>query len=64
MPRARWWVIGVLSVVTLLVVTLDVAGVIFTETEEPAPPPPVAVPVVPDRRCDASHSRRARGRGR
>lgn len=48
MPRARWWVIGALSLVTLLVVVLDVTGVIFTETEAPTPPPPVAVPVVPD----------------
>jgi serine-type D-Ala-D-Ala carboxypeptidase/endopeptidase (penicillin-binding protein 4) len=48
MPRARWWVIGALSVVTLLVVVLDVTGVIFTEEEVTAPPPPVAVPALPD----------------
>lgn len=48
MPRARWWVIGALSVVTVVVVSLDASGVIFTETPEPVPPPPVAVPQLPD----------------
>jgi D-alanyl-D-alanine carboxypeptidase/D-alanyl-D-alanine-endopeptidase (penicillin-binding protein 4) len=44
MPRARWWVIGALSVVTVLVVLLDVSGVIFQEDAEPLPAPPVALP--------------------
>ena len=48
MPRARWWVIGALSVVTLSVVTLDATGVIFTEAEAPVPAPPVVVPALPD----------------
>ena len=48
MPRARWWVIGALSVVTLLVVLLDATGVIFTEEEPPLPPPAVVVPALPD----------------
>ncbi len=48
MRRARWWVIGALSVVTLLVVVLDATGVIFTEAEVLLPPPPVAVPALPD----------------
>jgi D-alanyl-D-alanine carboxypeptidase/D-alanyl-D-alanine-endopeptidase (penicillin-binding protein 4) len=41
-------VIGALSVITLLVVVLDVSGVIFTEEEAPEPPPPVAAPELPD----------------
>lgn len=48
MPRARWWVIGALTAVTLSVVALDAAGVIFAEPEQPAPPPAVAVPELPD----------------
>lgn len=48
MPRARWWVIGALSVVTLSVVTLDATGVIFTEAEAPVPAPPVVVPALPN----------------
>ena len=48
MPRARWWAIGALSVVTLLVVLLDVTGVIFTEEAPPLPPPAVVVPTLPD----------------
>ena len=49
MPRARWWVIGALSVVTLLVVVLDATGVIFNEpkgSEEAQPPPPLSLPSV------------------
>ena len=51
MPRARWWVIGALSVVTLLVVVLDATGVIFNEPKGPAeavPPPPLSPPSVQD----------------
>ncbi|MCZ3389421.1 MAG: D-alanyl-D-alanine carboxypeptidase/D-alanyl-D-alanine-endopeptidase [Actinomycetia bacterium] len=48
MPRARWWVIGALSVVTLLVVLLDATGVIFAEEAAPLPPPAVVVPALPD----------------
>ncbi len=44
MPRARWWVIGALSVVTVLVVVLDATGVIFSESAGPTPPPPLALP--------------------
>jgi len=44
MPRARWWVIGVLSLVTALVVLLDATGVIFDEAEPAAAPAPLALP--------------------
>jgi D-alanyl-D-alanine carboxypeptidase/D-alanyl-D-alanine-endopeptidase (penicillin-binding protein 4) len=43
MPRARWWVIGALSVLTVSVVLLDATGVIFDDAE-PASPPPVSLP--------------------
>ncbi|HEX5016308.1 MAG TPA: D-alanyl-D-alanine carboxypeptidase/D-alanyl-D-alanine-endopeptidase [Actinomycetes bacterium] len=42
MPRARWWVIAALAVVTVAVVTLDVTGVIFDDP--PDPPPPLSLP--------------------
>lgn len=48
MPRARWWVIGALSLVTVSVITLDATGVIFTEAQEPVPPPPVVAPTLLD----------------
>ncbi|MCZ3386882.1 MAG: D-alanyl-D-alanine carboxypeptidase/D-alanyl-D-alanine-endopeptidase [Actinomycetia bacterium] len=48
MLRARWWVIGGLSVVTASVVLLDTTGVIFNGADEPAPAPPVALPTLPD----------------
>ncbi len=51
MPRARWWVIGALSVVTLLVVVLDATGVIFNDPKGPGeavPPPPLSLPSVRD----------------
>jgi D-alanyl-D-alanine carboxypeptidase/D-alanyl-D-alanine-endopeptidase (penicillin-binding protein 4) len=50
MPRARWWVIGTLSVVTILVVVLDAAGVIFSESDDSdaTAPPPVTAPPTPD----------------
>ncbi len=48
MPRARWWVIGALSVITVLVVVLDATGVIFAEEKAAVPPPAVVVPALPD----------------
>jgi D-alanyl-D-alanine carboxypeptidase/D-alanyl-D-alanine-endopeptidase (penicillin-binding protein 4) len=48
MPRARWWVIGALSVVTVLVVVLDATGVIFSEPDAPTPPPALVLPESPD----------------
>lgn len=50
MPRARWWVVGALAVVTLLVVVLDATEVIFTEGEDPgaAAAAPIALPPTPD----------------
>lgn len=50
MPRARWWVIGALSAVTLLVVLLDATGVIFAEPKgsDEIVLPPLSLPVVPD----------------
>ncbi|MFL6178804.1 MAG: D-alanyl-D-alanine carboxypeptidase/D-alanyl-D-alanine-endopeptidase [Actinomycetes bacterium] len=43
MPRARWWVIGAMSVLTVTVVLLDATGVIF-DAPEPSLPPPLALP--------------------
>ena len=43
MPRARWWVIGALSVLTVMVVLLDATGVIFDEAE-PLPPAALVLP--------------------
>jgi D-alanyl-D-alanine carboxypeptidase/D-alanyl-D-alanine-endopeptidase (penicillin-binding protein 4) len=47
MPRARWWVIGALSVLTLTVVLLDATGVIFQPATEPVADP-VVPPTVPE----------------
>src|SRR3954470_11051837 len=43
MPRARWWVIGAMSLLTVTVVLLDATGVIF-DGPEPSLPPPLALP--------------------
>jgi D-alanyl-D-alanine carboxypeptidase/D-alanyl-D-alanine-endopeptidase (penicillin-binding protein 4) len=40
MPRARWWVLAGLGLVTATVVVLDATGVIFDGEEMAAPPPP------------------------
>ncbi|MEO8107517.1 MAG: D-alanyl-D-alanine carboxypeptidase/D-alanyl-D-alanine-endopeptidase [Actinomycetes bacterium] len=51
MPRARWWVIGALSVVTFGVIVLDTTGVIFDDSsgsEDLVVPPPLVLPVLPD----------------
>jgi serine-type D-Ala-D-Ala carboxypeptidase/endopeptidase (penicillin-binding protein 4) len=44
MPRARWWVVGALALVTLTVLLLDAAGVIFEAEPSTAPPPPLVLP--------------------
>lgn len=48
MPRARWWVIGALSIVTVSVVLLDVSGVIFEPDTQPVETRPIVLPSVPD----------------
>lgn len=48
MPRARWWVVGALSLVTASVVVLDLTGVIFQGSEAPDPPQPLVLPAVAD----------------
>jgi D-alanyl-D-alanine carboxypeptidase/D-alanyl-D-alanine-endopeptidase (penicillin-binding protein 4) len=47
MPRARWWVIGALAVVTAGVVLLDVTGVIFDEGPAASPVADVSPPPLP-----------------
>ena len=52
MPRARWWVIGALSAITVLVVLLDVSGVLFepdavVEAAPVTPPETATAPAAP-----------------
>lgn len=44
MPRARWWVVGALALVTLTVLLLDATGVIFEREPSAVPPPPLVLP--------------------
>ena len=44
MPRARWWAVGALALLTLTVVLLDATGVIFDSEPEVSPPPPLVLP--------------------
>ncbi len=41
MRRARWWVVGVLGVVTVTFVTLDLTGVILDDAPKTVPPVPL-----------------------
>lgn len=47
MPRARWWVVGALTLLTLTVLVLDASGVIF-EQPQAAPPPVLDLPAGAD----------------
>lgn len=44
MPRARWWAVGALALVTVTVVGLDAGGVIFESEPAEPPPPPLVLP--------------------
>ena len=48
MTRARWWAIGALTTVTLLVVLLDATGVIFTSPDPADEPDPLTLPAALD----------------
>lgn len=47
MPRARWWVVGALTLLTLTVLLLDVSGVIFDEPQS-APSSVLTLPEAAD----------------
>ncbi len=44
MPRARWWVVGALALLTVTVLLLDAAGVIFEAEPGAEPPSPLVLP--------------------
>ncbi|HVQ88036.1 MAG TPA: D-alanyl-D-alanine carboxypeptidase/D-alanyl-D-alanine-endopeptidase [Actinomycetes bacterium] len=44
MSRARWWLVGVLAVVTVSLVALDLSGVIFEDQPQASPPKPLLFP--------------------
>ena len=44
MTKARWWAIGILSVVTATVIILDATGIIFDSEPQAAPPQPLTFP--------------------
>lgn len=52
MPRARWWVIGALALLTISVVLLDATGVIFDDGAPQTPVVSVSPPPLPDAMSD------------